>query len=459
MFYSMSKIIGANLLSATISLVVIKDGCTIKLSAIGENDSDDFSESHHLVPMNKSRTTLIPSGILGDMGVALTRFRFGQIGLIFREKPTQDHGIDGEIELLVDGSATGRLISAQIKCGPSYLDEVDENGYVFRFQSKHYEYWINHSLPVIGVLVDHEAEICFWGLISAESIEKTGKGYKTSIPKSQIVSLDFLENLTDLAAPAIANSSFQIVSEEDKSTGLARRISLFVRVNAGPNSWTRPRIRQLMLQMTSDARSSDYYRNEITANQHRNKKADVVWVYVYRSENDRNLGAYIAKSIWIAPSLEPENRPMTSDGEIDASGMIIDWNDRFDEIINAVDKRRSSKADFVHHTKSVLETITPFIVRHHKLKPTEGEHLKFSEFITQYGELTEKWTEELFPPHECERLGNRMDELLTLLESAIIFAERLTQTSSNQDLSQFQNYINDALSKLEQTKYELEQIT
>lgn len=85
--------------------------------------------------------SLTPSGIIGDMGVALARFRCGQMGLIFREKPTHDYGIDAEIEIIEDGIATGRLIAAQIKCGDSFFSELKDDKIIFRFSSRHYDYW------------------------------------------------------------------------------------------------------------------------------------------------------------------------------------------------------------------------------------------------------------------------------------------------------------------------------
>lgn len=393
------------------------------------------------------------------MGVALTKFRCGQIGLIFRETLTQDHGVDGEIELLLDRKATGRLIATQVKCGQSYLGESNEQGFIFRFDKKHFDYWINHSLPVIVVLVDHEAEICYWGEICSTSSEQTGQGYKTLIPWAQIVAEGSLQKLTELAAPAIANSSFQIVSEDDQSTGFARRISKYIRLNAGPDSWTRSRIRQLMLQMTSDSRSSEYYRNEFSEAAHKDRKADVVWVYVYRSESDRNLGAYIARSIWVDPQLPPEHRPMNFKGEVDPSGMVIDWNEQFEEIIRIVEERRSSKAEFVHFAKTVLADMAPFFTKYHYQAPNEGTNLEFSEFISDHKTMVDQWSESLFPPHECERLGDCLFELIALLDNANIFAERLRSDKSSRNLAQFQQYINDAYAKSRDAQYELKLIT
>lgn len=41
---------------------------------------------------------------------------------IFRERPTDDYGIDAQIEIVETGTATGRLLAVQIKSGLSYFN-------------------------------------------------------------------------------------------------------------------------------------------------------------------------------------------------------------------------------------------------------------------------------------------------------------------------------------------------
>jgi len=401
----------------------------------------------------------IPSGILGDMGVALARFRCGQMGLIFREKPTQDHGIDAEIEVIDGDRATGRLISAQIKCGASYLSESDKNGFTFRFSAEHYAYWTNHSLPVVGVLIDHETEVCYWAPITKNSVEDTGKGYKIVIPRTQTLTLEHKSLLIDLATPVISNSSYQIVSEEDQSTGPARRISRYVRLNASQHPWTRYSLRQLILQLTADARTSEYYRSEISSAAHAGRPVDVAWVYIYRSESDRALGAFIARAIWINSDSPLEFRPMGFDGETDSTGITIDWNENFQDLVKLVDERRASKAEFIEYASTVLAAAQPFVTKYHYQVPIEGSNLDCPQFLSEFSNISTYWRDEPLPPHECERLGDRLNELGALLDNAKIYADRLTSEETTQSLAQFQKYINGAFSKVRDAEYEFGLVT
>ena len=59
---------------------------------------------------------------------------------IFREQPTDDFGIDAQIEIVENEAATGRLIAAQIKSGPSYFQKADPDGWWFRLDRDDLEY-------------------------------------------------------------------------------------------------------------------------------------------------------------------------------------------------------------------------------------------------------------------------------------------------------------------------------
>jgi len=394
-------------------------------------------------------------GLLGDMGVALARFRCGQMRLIFREKPTQDYGIDAEIEVLDGARATGRLVSAQIKCGKSYFRESNEEGFIFRFEARHYEYWISHSLPVIAILVDHEKEICYWALVSASAAQNTGNGYKINIPRSQHLNLTSRQRLIDIANPIVAPSAYELIDEEDQSTGGARRISRYIRLNSTDKPWTKESIRQLILQVTSDARASQYFRNEVTEATYAGRSADVVWVYVYHSESHRDLGAYIARAIWVEPSLDEEFRPIEFGGERDASGLIIQWNDDFDQLVKLVDERRVSKSDYISSLKEPLYITESVIHKYHNQCHDNESGVDYSEFVTDAITVSEAWRVEVVPPLQCQRLDDRRAEMVALLDNARIYAQRILQNDDRRWRYQFQKYIDDAFEHLGHVKYEM----
>lgn len=120
-------------------------------------------------------------------GIAAVEKIINQIGLIFREQPTDDYGIDAQIETVDDDYATGRLIAVQIKSGPSYFKKTTESGIVYSGNRKHYDYWINHSLPVIIVLYSPDNDACYWQQVNKETAKLTEKGWQIEVPFSNLL--------------------------------------------------------------------------------------------------------------------------------------------------------------------------------------------------------------------------------------------------------------------------------
>ncbi|MDC0683395.1 DUF4365 domain-containing protein [Sorangium atrum] len=125
-----------------------------------------------------------------------------QLNWLFREQPISDFGIDAQIEVVREGQATGRLLAAQIKSGPSYFAEPTDDGYVYRGDTEHLEYWLNHSLPVIVIIWNSQTGECLWKQIEEKAVERTPKGWKTTVPRTQSLGRCSMDAL-DQAAGAL----------------------------------------------------------------------------------------------------------------------------------------------------------------------------------------------------------------------------------------------------------------
>ncbi len=96
------------------------------------------------------------------LGVNAVAEAVARLGLIWRETPSADVGIDGQIEYVTaEGAATGRMVAVQIKSGPSFLKEKDGN-WVFYPEQKHRFYWERFPLPVLVILHDPSRGISYW---------------------------------------------------------------------------------------------------------------------------------------------------------------------------------------------------------------------------------------------------------------------------------------------------------
>lgn len=132
------------------------------------------------------------------IGVSATEKIINQMGLIFREQPTDDYGIDAQIETIEDGYATGKLIAVQIKSGSSFFDERTGDSVIYRGERKHYDYWLNHSLPVIIVLYNPTNDTCYWNVVNQKTATKTEKNWKIEIPFTNLL-IDAKAQLFELA--------------------------------------------------------------------------------------------------------------------------------------------------------------------------------------------------------------------------------------------------------------------
>ena len=80
--------------------------------------------------------------------------------LVFQEvEQSNDYGKDAYVDLTVDGEVSGHVIALQIKGGSTY---VRASGYVIPCNTDHAGYWINSSLPVIGIVQDPKDGRLYW---------------------------------------------------------------------------------------------------------------------------------------------------------------------------------------------------------------------------------------------------------------------------------------------------------
>jgi len=82
---------------------------------------------------------------------------------VWRETPSVDVGIDGQIEYVNDeGQATGRMVFVQVKSGASYFEGASSESVPYYPSVKHKNYWERSPLPVILVLHNQSTGETFW---------------------------------------------------------------------------------------------------------------------------------------------------------------------------------------------------------------------------------------------------------------------------------------------------------
>jgi hypothetical protein len=126
-----------------------------------------------------------PSAKQGNLGVSIvSRIVDEDLGWLFkRNHQEHDFGIDGQIEVVTKaGAVTGQMLGCQIKCGTSFFKERNRWGYVYRGETKHFNYLANYPLPVIIVICDPETKEGSWAHFRSGDAQITEAGWKLTVP-------------------------------------------------------------------------------------------------------------------------------------------------------------------------------------------------------------------------------------------------------------------------------------
>lgn len=135
-----------------------------------------------------------------------------------------DFGIDAYLDIITNkNEITGKTIAVQIKTGNSFFKEENELGFVFRGSIKHLNYYLNHDIPVLIILVNDEKELAYWNVCLMNNLEKAGENWKLNIPKKNLINskseVELLKYITPIKDYASQLESFwnfnQQLSEHD----------------------------------------------------------------------------------------------------------------------------------------------------------------------------------------------------------------------------------------------------
>jgi hypothetical protein len=90
------------------------------------------------------------------------------------------------------------MLGVQIRGGASFFSETAGDNIVFRSEERHLEYWLGHSLPVVVTLYDPGDQAILWQVVTPETAQSTGKGWKLVVPRAQRLDASSASTLQDL---------------------------------------------------------------------------------------------------------------------------------------------------------------------------------------------------------------------------------------------------------------------
>ncbi len=100
-----------------------------------------------------------------------------QYGWIEREQPISDFGIDMHLEIVDDSKPTGQIFALQVKSGESYFKEETAQGFIYRGENKHLDYWLSQSMPVLIIIYNPKHNKAFWVQVAPSNITKALRTY------------------------------------------------------------------------------------------------------------------------------------------------------------------------------------------------------------------------------------------------------------------------------------------
>lgn len=171
-----------------------------------------FFRSAKLASLLKNNQTMMDlpksnkSNKIGRKGVTiLTSIIVDQLDWLLRiNHQEDDYGIDAYIDTVTEeGYLTGKSIAVQIKSGQSYFKQKNEYGWKYSGELRHLNYYLNHEIPVILVIIDTDLQKAYWVILDAEQTEKSSKGWSIIIPFHQELNKDSKHELLKYVSPII----------------------------------------------------------------------------------------------------------------------------------------------------------------------------------------------------------------------------------------------------------------
>ncbi|MFD6324466.1 DUF4365 domain-containing protein [Streptomyces sp. NPDC058442] len=163
------------------------------------------------------------TGITGSAGNTEVKAEFERLGQGPIEVPQEhDLGLDLIVQVRDErGSDAGLLFGVQVKSGsasegtayfaaPQRGSDGRTSGWWYRAEdSRHFDSWIRHDIPVILVLRDLDARTSYWVEIDPASVRSTGKGHKIFVPADQTISRSALPGLFEVATSKRGRQSWE----------------------------------------------------------------------------------------------------------------------------------------------------------------------------------------------------------------------------------------------------------
>ncbi|GHS86626.1 hypothetical protein AGMMS49957_05120 [Synergistales bacterium] len=132
---------------------------------------------------------------MNDMAERAGLYAVGRVSaslpqLLFREQLSGDTGLGAHLEVTEDFPRAGKTIGLQVRSDEGARLERSARGYIYRGEMPHLVYWLQHSVPVLVMIHEHESDRILWEFVNAGNVEIDGAEWEIVIPFDQIYGAD-----------------------------------------------------------------------------------------------------------------------------------------------------------------------------------------------------------------------------------------------------------------------------
>ena len=392
---------------------------------------------------------------IGIHRIALTFLE--QFGWIEREQPISDFGIDMHLEIVDGGKPTGQIFALQIKSGESYFKEETSQGYIYRGENKHLEYWLSQSMPVLIVIYNPKYNKAFWVHVTQSNFTKTQTAWKIEIPKTNELSTS-----REKIRKIYHNPNHYIVMHVgDNSHRGARRVEAKILVE-NTHAQSRVAMKKMIPEIIEKIKKSDYHRNEITRQQYENQDAEVVFIFFYDSIQQVDRGLTFCRAIWNDDNCKYPLSPFEADEVVNQ--VEVKWDTEFSELAEFITDNELSKGDYLKKAESAFINVNTLFVEVSKAFKAYEERGNFKTLIdiifskeTDFDLLMHSPLENGFAPLECEDLDRLIKESEALLHNIWIVSSDANRDEGNITYL-IRDYLNEVASRMKHYDYELKKV-
>lgn len=218
---------------------------------------------------------------------------------------------------------------------------------------------------------------------------------------------------------------YDITSQSDNSFGPVKRYSADVLTDS---HYSKAVIREIIRNSTWQLRRSSFYGSEQARRQFGDKEADVVWLFVFYSEFDRQQRNCACHSLWISPKLPKEFRPIDLDNAEWVDDIQLNWQANYETWRDHLLQQKTTKENWIQKIRDLLpeidyvsEYIQKAVASFEALQINQNrleEKLKYIEEIAS--RIYRSANEMMLPPLECTDCNMLFHRTISQLHNSLV---------------------------------------